>query len=443
VLAGLTKSGAAGFVFACLATLMWFVTDELQFYPGRTLVVVSSFAWPFLLLICSFFATRAREVVLALGIYVAVFLAVGFFLATNWYDPLVLWGTLNGPATALTLGFFWYRVRAVGPLALAFVLFVFLGASLGMAWLSRNVGSASNAGSMLGAASAEIVVLVVLLAGALPAMGLGFALLTLLGRLYRNKQLSEQELLADAIVFTFTLFLCLDLAFAGKTQGYFALGFLAFAGYYLTSRLLRPRSDRSASRVPRLLLLRVFGEPAAASKLWRALGKSWRHVGTVFMIGGADLAITALEPHRFLDFIGRRLKDRFLRSPESLEHALETLDETADADGRYPVNELYCWNDTWRAAFRACTDRCDVILLDLRGFNQQRQGAAFELGELASRGLLSRVVLLTDGSTNEALIADIVGRSPHNLPPRKFVIAGRRIPTLTLTQTLFDVARTA
>jgi hypothetical protein len=42
--------------------------------------------------------------------------------------------------------------------------------------------------------------------------------------------------------------------------------------------------------------------------------------------------------------------------------------------------------------------------MDLRGFNAQRQGCEFELGELATRLRAEQVVLVVDASTDRALL---------------------------------------
>jgi hypothetical protein len=49
-----------------------------------------------------------------------------------------------------------------------------------------------------------------------------------------------------------------------------------------------------------------------SQRLFDALDKHWRHVGSIQMIAGPDLATTTVEPHEFLDFLRGRLARRFI-----------------------------------------------------------------------------------------------------------------------------------
>jgi hypothetical protein len=191
-----------------------------------------------------------------------------------------------------------------------------------------------------------------------------------------------------------------------------------------------------------LLFLRVFSEGDGAPALWRALATSWRWIGSVHFIGGPDLATSAVEPHRFLEFLTGKMGRRFVTSEAVLSETLAALDDRPDVEGRYPVSELYCRDDTWQLAFARLCFRCDVILMDLRGFTRERAGARYELAALATHGVLERAVVIIDTSTDNALLADTVASAaggPRRL--RLLTLSGRRLNAERLMSELLSAAQ--
>ena len=71
------------------------------------------------------------------------------------------------------------------------------------------------------------------------------------------------------------------------------------------------------------------------------------------MIAGPDLVESTVEPHEFLEFLGGRLSRRFVRSDADVERRLEARHSGTDPDGRYRVNEFFCYADTWQYAMRS------------------------------------------------------------------------------------------
>lgn len=76
-----------------------------------------------------------------------------------------------------------------------------------------------------------------------------------------------------------------------------------------------------------------------------------------------------MQPRDFIDFISGKFVRRFIADRASLERAMQRLDDSADADGRYRVNYFSCGIDIWRAAFAELLSSSDVVLMDLRGFD--------------------------------------------------------------------------
>jgi hypothetical protein len=173
-----------------------------------------------------------------------------------------------------------------------------------------------------------------------------------------------------------------------------------------------------------LLLLRVFGDTARTERVFDRIGARWRWFGPVTMIAAPDVVARTVDAGDFLNFASGHLGDRFVKSEADLARRIEGLDLEPDRDGRYRVNELCCQADTWRAAVVELMDRADVVLMDLSRFTVRRAGCTFELQQLAARLDNRRLVLLTDDTTDQALIAANVN---PGAPPRTVVLASRTV----------------
>jgi hypothetical protein len=127
------------------------------------------------------------------------------------------------------------------------------------------------------------------------------------------------------------------------------------------------------------------------------------------------------------------------------------MDETPDPDGRYRVNEFFCFDDIWKEAVELLLESSDAIVLDLSEFTAERQGTAFELGLLSERGALSRTIFLVSKATDLAALhaalppgaslpADSVIQVERSVDGKQLVEAlVHRIPALAGS---LDVART-
>jgi hypothetical protein len=172
-------------------------------------------------------------------------------------------------------------------------------------------------------------------------------------------------------------------------------------------RLLNPDAG-SASRRPRLLVLRNFAAGRKGERLFESLEKHWRRTGSIHLIAGMDLAARTVEPHEFLAFLTGRLARRFITNAEVLERRVSEMDVAPDRDLRFRVNDFFCYDDTWRMVLSRLLPESDVVFMDLRGFSRQNTGCVFELGELARAHVLGRVVFLVDEHTDEELLRDTI-----------------------------------
>jgi hypothetical protein len=188
-----------------------------------------------------------------------------------------------------------------------------------------------------------------------------------------------------------------------------ALGAAAFAAYRagaaMTLRLLPlPPVRQGAHDVNRLLLLRVFGYQKRTETLFDHIAQRWRFRGPVQLIAGADLAMRTVDPGDILAFVSGHLRDQYVSSIDEVPARIAHLDLERDPDARFRINELYCLHDTWQQTILALLAVTDVIVMDVRGFTEERKGARFELQQIVTRIPSDRIVLISDQTTNEALL---------------------------------------
>jgi hypothetical protein len=257
--------------------------------------------------------------------------------------------------------------------------------------------------SLCWVASAELgrVVLGAESAAIWPLRLLGFAIGGWLGvrgvrelnRRYLEHRFGDQELFIDSFWLVHTLAQAIILVVVRESWWMLA-SLVAFPVYLVVKRAaLRSARTHAPSHPTRLLLLRVFkkdvrGRLVAADRhverLIDTLSDQWAFVGTVEMIGGADLALRNISPSDFIEFVSRTLKRRFIRGPEELNRRLTELGSVrADPDGRFRSEHFFCHDDTWQPVMRAMAAQADAVLVDLHGFGASRGGALYELLHLA------------------------------------------------------------
>jgi hypothetical protein len=230
------------------------------------------------------------------------------------------------------------------------------------------------------------------------------------GRRYQAKKISDESVTVDAVWMLFALVHSVNPVF-GHPLWMFG-GLAAFAAYKLLARLgfwwLGAGTSRLQAR-PILLVLRSFSIGSDSERLFDIVGRYWRRIGSIQMIAGVDLVSRTVEPHEFLDFVSGRLSRRFIDGEESLNHRMTERDTAPDRDGRFRVNEFFCYDDMWKTVLSRLVHDSDVVMMDLRGFSRDNAGCIFELHELARLVPLERVVFVIDRRTDEALLAEKLG----------------------------------
>jgi hypothetical protein len=165
---------------------------------------------------------------------------------------------------------------------------------------------------------------------------------------------------------------------------------------------------------PTLLVLRVFQHDRQVERLFDEVIEHWRLTGNTVLIAGTDLLSRTLDPDDLFVYLYGALAERFVARPDQIAARIEAFDWRPDPDGRYRINECYCFDSSWQAALDTLVARSSVVLMDLRGFHAGNQGCRHELGVLARASHLRRVVVLHDRATARGVAeAEITGAPGH------------------------------
>jgi len=409
-----------GVAYALVLTAAWMVTAAGGFILTRFLWLFSCYCWPVVVAASLINPAIKKRIAIAYG--AIIFLVAGIALVRNpdltIGQLLYFWLFANGPGTVLLLAFLSRRVRAVGPLVLAFMVAAVTGAVV----IINIVGSSEglmrgvvNVGSALGLGATALFVLLHVIGFGLFGL-IGWPMLRWLGRGYQKKRMSDQSITLDALWLLFGVVQSFTLVFEGWP--WIFTGLVAFGAYKLASKtgftaLARQRGDSAKGRL--LLLLRVFSLGRQSERLFDIISKVWLRSGGINLIAGPDLITSTVEPHEFLNFLGGRLARQFVEGDADLEQRVSRMDIQPDPDGRYRLNEFFCRSDTWQITMRRLVDKSDAVLMDLRSFSKSNQGCIYELRQLFNSIALNRVILVIDDSTDRTFLEMTVGDIWQNL----------------------------
>lgn len=420
-LAAVYAMGGVG--YALFLTACWYAAASIDLSIQRFAVTFWSYLWPAALSVVLVAVSSGRGRARVVMAYAAVLALLGVVTMAEpryWYQVFLVWMAANALPTLLLLAFLHRRVRAVGPLVFAFAFVATLGAELLLTFVGasdQRLRFAVGVGSGLGLGAPQLFVALVLTG--IAAFGvLGWVVVRWVRVRYERKQASDQSILLDALWIVFAVSHSLFLAFEGVA--WILAAPAAFLVYKILTRagfsLLGRRSGPGAGE-PTLLLLRVFSLGRRSERLYDTITMHWRHIGSIRLIAGPDLATTTIEPHEFLDFLTRRLAHRFVDGPAALERSVAEMDHAPDQDGRFRVNEFFCRDDSWKPALARLVDSSDAVLMDLRGFSDRNAGCRYELEALVDMAPLAKVVLVTDRTTRADFLDEVVRGAWRRLRP--------------------------
>jgi hypothetical protein len=317
---------------------------------------------------------------------------------TNWLN-----GNAAGKLWALTLA------RPISAMVIVLLITAVAGAIVVVGLFDSDEYQTLSWAIIFKLGAVGQVTLMLLLIGAVPAGIIGWLLLRWLGSLYRARRISDQSIMIDAVWLMFSLLqspgyesMNLEKTGAIAIGAFVAYKVVATAGF----RLLRTETEKDA-QASKLLLLRVFSLGTRSERLFAGFTKLWRHMGSVRMIAGPDLATSTVEPHEFLDFLAGRLQRRFINGPDALEQRLRESGQRRDIDGRFRIADFFCHDDTWQMVLRRLAQDSDVVLMDLRGFSQSNRGCVFEIKELLDVVLLRLIVFVVDQTTDKRFLVQV------------------------------------
>jgi hypothetical protein len=350
----------AALAYAVVLTVVTapFAEPGAPFRPVRFLLLTTMFAWPVVLTLAMVAGSvRQRKRAIA-GIYTLAYLAI-VVIATlaspefSVWQGILLWALYNGPSTALVALCLSRRIRAVGPMVLLFLILGLLGSDALLAIVGSTdvlLRGAVTAGGWFGLGGVGTFFAMILIGFAAFAV-IGAGLLAFIRRRYEAKRLSDESLTIDTVWWLFVFGHAVGLAFEHPLAP--LGGIVAMAAFKIGTRVgFARRTDVGSAR--KLLLLRSFSIGARSERLFDTLEKHWRRVGSIQMIAGADLATRTVEPHEFLDFVTGRLARRFIDRPATLDRRLREMDLLPDRDGRYRVNDFFCYDDTCTVRHVSC-----------------------------------------------------------------------------------------
>jgi len=130
-------------------------------------------------------------------------------------------------------------------------------------------------------------------------------------------------------------------------------------------------------------------------------------------------------------FVRRRVEALYLKTTNEVDRQVTRLDRRLQGDGRYPINELYCFASAWQTAIVRLVPGADLVLMDLRGFSVAHAGCVFELNQLVNLVPLRRIVLLADRLTDMCALEETLQgawRNVHHSAPS----AGEQNPVVDL-----------
>jgi hypothetical protein len=218
----------------------------------------------------------------------------------------MLWIAVNALPTILTLLCFNRRVRAVAPLVLTLVTIIITGVWFALLGFSTPTGRSAFASVeplMNGHAIWFVLAVFIFLLISLGATG--WALTRWIAHAYRKRRLSDRSLILDGLWLIFACTYSMWLVLSGiEWIVTVPVGFFIYKLVLIASHKIANRQSKTSRG---LTFLRVFSLGKRSEALFEVITKYWRHIGSVQMITGPDLARTTIQPHQFLDFLSGKL----------------------------------------------------------------------------------------------------------------------------------------
>lgn len=105
--------------------------------------------------------------------------------------------------------------------------------------------------------------------------------------------------------------------------------------------------------------------------------------------------------------IYRRAPEQFAKSSEQIKERINTLmRHPRKFDRTFKDLHIYCFDNTWRIAVAEFVTTADVVLMDLRGFSDERKGCEYEVDFLFDSIAINRIVFVLDAAAGSKAIEE-------------------------------------
>lgn len=403
---------AGGLIFGLIAAPLVIIGGGIELLGLRTMAVALAFSSPNLIVMAVIFGLRSKAAGFTAALYGVGFIILGvtsgFAGDPELYAfaaPFQIWVFFGAPSLPL-LVLLSRRLRAVTPV----IVFV-VGLAVGGAVLLLGLLNYDPVTSI------AVEVAVRLDIGALSVFVffacLGFFLFGSIGWLIARRPesdigrrfLSTEGVIIDVVWVVQGFVVSIFLREANPAGA--VLPLIAYKAV-TTLGLIQLRHSLARYPLQRLLLLRVFGDRDRSSRLLDDLRNYWSYLGTIGLISAPDLASHVIDHRTVLKFVSGRLRNLFLRDGNDLQRRLREIDDERQSDGRFGLEPLYCQGDIWRQAVQSLMATAQLVVMDLRGYDQSKEGCTFEIERLLDLVPTGRIVLLVDNATDVAFLNTVL-----------------------------------
>ena len=229
-----------GMVYVLVMVFTYMLAYHENFILVSFFLYLISFFWPLLIVTILIKTFRLSKILKILGLYFISFLLIAIIAIIRNPDLtlaalIFFWMYINLPVTMLIYIILRRQIRAVAPMLFAFMLLAVTGSLLAVVladnndsvlWVFVDFGQFINVG-------APFIFGSILFAGFLLFSIIGWQLLKLLGKGYRNKKFSEDSLLVDSLWLIFSIVQSVEIT--NEDPMYIFGGLIGFSLYKLTT----------------------------------------------------------------------------------------------------------------------------------------------------------------------------------------------------------------
>jgi hypothetical protein len=192
----------------------------------------------------------------------------------------------------------------------------------------------------------------------------------------------------------------------------------------LTPRYLTPvATDLNIIGLPPRRILYLYNFFSLDALVHKVKG-NWRRFGPVYFLGSpGDFSYG----HTFDPQIGTQVETSILATPDSFDARFESAIDTvlppghdslkgvSHFSGGYPQHLFLCNDGSWRHAVDRLLNHIPLVILDACGYDTQRAGLNWEIGQLLDRVALRNLVVLIDVDTDQTALCAAFRAAWHSM----------------------------